>query len=124
MYPENETYGAWPRSGEIDIAWARGNPPSLTGHGRDSFTSTLHWGSAATLDESDRTTSNMTLRREDFSDGFHTYGIEWSETHIFTWIDDRVTQALQTSFGQKLGTMYQRAQYALNWVLTNGTWVE
>lgn len=28
MYPEVETYGMWPRSGEIDIAQVRGNEPS------------------------------------------------------------------------------------------------
>jgi beta-glucanase (GH16 family) len=124
MYPEDETYGIWPRSGEIDIALARGNEPSISGNGRDTVTSTLHWGSSGPLDQSDRTTGNMTIRRNDLSDGFHTFGMEWSEDHLFTWVDDRVVQPMSTKFGEALGTMYTRAQYLLHWVLVNGTYVK
>lgn len=42
--PENDAYGVWPRSGEIDIAEARGNGPEYSMGGRDIFVSTMHWG--------------------------------------------------------------------------------
>lgn len=124
MYPEIETYGNWPRSGEIDIALVRGNAPTISGNGRDTITSTLHWGSSAVLDQSDRTTGNMTIRRSDLSDGFHTFGMEWSEDHLFTWVDDRVVQPVSTMFGIAWGTMYQRAEYLTHWILRNGTYVQ
>jgi hypothetical protein len=44
MMPEDEVYGVWPRSGEIDIAEARGNAAGYPDGGRDIYTSTLHWG--------------------------------------------------------------------------------
>jgi len=44
MMPETDTYGEWPRSGEIDIMEARGNSPSYSIGGRDKFSSSLHWG--------------------------------------------------------------------------------
>jgi hypothetical protein len=48
--------------------------------------------------------------------GFHTYGIEWSETHLFVWIDDRVYQMLSTGFGVSWGgDMYQRGGFQNMW---------
>jgi hypothetical protein len=47
MMPEDEVYGVWPRSGEIDIGEARGNAAGYPDGGRDTYTSTLHWGNYA-----------------------------------------------------------------------------
>lgn len=50
MYPDNEVYGGWPRSGEIDIVESRGNRPgqltlpSGQSIGVDLAGSTMHWG--------------------------------------------------------------------------------
>jgi hypothetical protein len=44
MMPEESKYGDWPRSGEIDIAEARGNSIDYPLGGRDTYTSSLHWG--------------------------------------------------------------------------------
>jgi hypothetical protein len=117
MYPEQETYGPWPRSGQIDIAQVRGNSPETYPRGRDTVNSALHWGVSSTLDESARTTGKITLRRQDLADGFHTYGMEWSDKHFFTWIDDRVYRIEQTGFGASYGgDMYQRAGYPNLWM--------
>jgi beta-glucanase (GH16 family) len=117
MYPETETYGMWPRSGEIDIAQSRGNEPSTYAGGRDTVSSSLHWGPSATLDQSARTSGKLTLKRKDLSNEFHTYGIEWSEGYIFTWVDDRVTHMISTGFGAKYGgNMYQRGGFPDMWI--------
>lgn len=42
--PEDSKYGVWPRSGEIDIAEARGNSYDYSLGGRDVYTTALHWG--------------------------------------------------------------------------------
>lgn len=115
MYPEQETYGPWPQSGEIDIAQLRGNPAASYPNGRDTLSSALHWGLTLDLDQSARTSESFTLRRQDLSAGFHTYGFEWSETRMFTWIDDRVHQVLSTGFGASRGTMYQRGGFSSMW---------
>jgi beta-glucanase (GH16 family) len=44
MMPEDSKYGDWPRSGEIDIAESRGNNFDYPLGGRDTYTSSLHWG--------------------------------------------------------------------------------
>jgi beta-glucanase (GH16 family) len=44
MLPVDETYGAWPRSGEIDIITSRGNNASYPQRGVDYAQSSLHWG--------------------------------------------------------------------------------
>ena len=44
MMPENSEYGQWPRSGEIDIVEARGNDVDYPSGGRDTCSSTIHWG--------------------------------------------------------------------------------
>ena len=44
LMPLNDTYGAWPRSGQIDILTGRGNNASYENRGVDYAQSDLHWG--------------------------------------------------------------------------------
>ena len=44
MLPVNNTYGAWPLSGEIDLVESRGNNNTYPLGGNNAATSTLHWG--------------------------------------------------------------------------------
>ncbi|CAN0329180.1 unnamed protein product, partial [Laminaria digitata] len=49
LLPENNDYGLWPASGEIDIMESRGNAPSygegVSGIGGvDTASSAIHWG--------------------------------------------------------------------------------
>lgn len=47
LLPVNESYGACPRSGEIDVLEARGNNMSYPNRGVDYAQSSLHWGKSA-----------------------------------------------------------------------------
>jgi len=111
MMPEDSVYGVWPRSGEIDIAESRGNDASYANGGIDTFTSTLHWGPASGFDAFWRTTNGRTLPRGDYSQSFHTFGMEWSENYLYTYIDTRLQQVLITGFG-KPNTMWDRGGFA------------
>ena len=42
--PEDSTYGIWPLSGEIDIMESRGNARGYSNGGRETVSSTIHWG--------------------------------------------------------------------------------
>lgn len=86
----NGAYGPWPASGEIDIAEWRGNPGSKYPDGRDSVGSTLHWGPVYAADAFWRTSGKHNLRRTDFSEEFHTYGLEWSKNYLFMYVDTRL----------------------------------
>jgi beta-glucanase (GH16 family) len=102
--PEDSVYGAWPQSGEIDIMESRGNDGLIYRGGRNAVRmndhfmhhkltfglqvgSTLHWGPNKQLDQFAKTSNSKYIRRRDFSDGFHTFGVEWSSNYIFTYLD-------------------------------------
>jgi len=85
--PENEEYGSWPASGEIDIMESRGNDASCAAGGRNKFASTLHWGPNYDANRYELTTEQYT-HTSDLSDDFHTYGLLWTEDRITTYIDD------------------------------------
>lgn len=90
MMPEADVYGKWPRSGEIDIAESRGNSGDNYTDGRDSLIGALHWGPVSEKDAFYKTSGKHNLRRTDYSEAFHTFGLEWSENYLFTYIDSRL----------------------------------
>lgn len=74
---ERDTYGKWPASGEIDIAESRGNfGDDYTSGGRDSLIGALHWGPVPEKDAFYKTSGQHQVRRTDYSQKFHTFGVE------------------------------------------------
>jgi hypothetical protein len=71
--PQDSVYGAWPRSGEIDLMEARGNDPANYLLGSDTIYSTIHWGLDYFTDQSEKTASWYTRQRGSYASGFHTY---------------------------------------------------
>lgn len=116
MMPVQETYGPWPLSGEIDIMESRGNNYTYAQGGNDIVSSALHWGPNFANDAWWRTNVKRKALHSTFSDGFHTYGVEWSEKYLFTYIDTRLLQVLYTNFNQPL---WQRGTFPLS--DSNGT---
>ncbi|KAB5525521.1 concanavalin A-like lectin/glucanase domain-containing protein [Coniochaeta sp. 2T2.1] len=110
MMPEDSAYGVWPRSGEIDIMEARGNDMDYPG-GRNIFFSTLHWGPSSETDSYWQTMAVRVKRRTDFADGFHTFGLEWTDKHIYTYYDSRLTQVFYTDFTAH-NPMWSRGSFA------------
>lgn len=45
-----------------------------------------------------RTTSAKKLRRGDYTDGFHKFGIEWTPEYIYFYLDSRIHQILHVGF--------------------------
>lgn len=103
MMPEGDTYGKWPRSGEIDIAESRGNfGDDYPSGGRDALISALHWGPLPEKDAFWKTSGQHLLRRTDYSSSFHTFGLEWSEDYLFTYIDSRLLQVFFIKFNKPM----------------------
>ncbi|KAG6846156.1 hypothetical protein H0H93_015687, partial [Arthromyces matolae] len=112
MIPENNTYGAWPMSGEIDILEARGNSPEYPAQGSNYIRSQLQYGLDQTLTpisipgapEADSLTKDLfgwfSLKRTSFDKAFHTYVLEWDETFIRFWVDGRVRSVLEVDINQ------------------------
>ena len=57
-----------------------------------------------------RTTHARTIKRSDFTEGFHTYGIEWSKDYLYTWIDNPLQQVLYVDF-KRLSSMWNYGQF-------------
>jgi beta-glucanase (GH16 family) len=86
MLPQDEAYGTWPTSGEIDVMEARGQEPT-------KVLGTLHFGS--------RWPANTEASRDHvLPDGgritdFHVYTLEWEPGEI-RWSVDGKTYATQS----------------------------
>lgn len=102
MMPVKPIYGEWPQSGEIDIAESRGNNHTYAQGGNNIISSALHWGPNLANDAWWRTNVKRNALHTTFSSKFHTFGVEWSEKYLFTYIDTRLLQVLYSNFNQPL----------------------
>ncbi|KAF2479745.1 glucan endo-1,3-beta-D-glucosidase [Neohortaea acidophila] len=100
MLPVNNTYGPWPASGEIDIMESRGNNYTYPQGGDNIVSSTLHWGPDPDNDAWWMNNVKREALHTTWNADFHTYGLEWSEKYIFTYIDTRLLQVLYTQFNK------------------------
>ena len=80
MVPASGVYGSWPMSGEIDIMEGRGQKST-------SMESTIHYGAS----RSDRSKIGCGIIDFpfDFSDDYHIFGFEWTNTSM-SWLLDGI----------------------------------
>lgn len=116
MLPVKDTYGPWPQSGEIDIMESRGNNWTYAQGGNNIMSSALHWGPNTANDAWWRTNVKRNALHTTFSAKAHTFGMEWSEKYLFTYIDTRLLQVVYTNFNQPL---WKRGDFPLS--DSNGT---
>ncbi|KAK5655990.1 hypothetical protein OQA88_5128 [Cercophora sp. LCS_1] len=102
MMPVDDAYGPWPRSGEIDLAESRGNNYTHPQGGNNIVSSALHWGPDTANDAFWRTNVKRPALHTTYSADFNTFGVEWSQKYIFTYINSRLLQVLYTNFDEPL----------------------
>lgn len=88
MLPTDETYGGWPKSGEIDILEAV-NLKTTNSEGiiENNVYGTLHYGKE--WPNNDHSGKSYSLPDGiNPADDFHTYAIEWQEGEIRWYVDD------------------------------------
>ncbi|KAI8958318.1 glycoside hydrolase family 16 protein [Daldinia sp. FL1419] len=108
MMPVNDTYGPWPASGEIDIMESRGNNWTYAQGGNDIVSSALHWGPDYGHDGWWKTNVKRKASHTTYSSGFNTFGVEWSQKYLFTYVNSRLLQVLYTNFNEPL---WQRGNF-------------
>lgn len=87
MMPQDNVYGTWAASGEIDIMEARGSNPAEV-HG------TIHYGSQ--WPNNTYTSNSYTFREGDIND-YHVYRVDWLPGKIVWYVDDEI-YATQTNW--------------------------
>ncbi|KAF4631590.1 hypothetical protein G7Y89_g6540 [Cudoniella acicularis] len=113
MMPESSVYGTWPQSGEIDIVESKGNDGADYDGGRDTVISALHWGPVPQVDAFYKTDGKHAIRRTDYSEQYNTYGLEWSEKYIFTYLNSRLLQVFFLTFqSQGFSNMWERGGFS------------
>ncbi|ORY54694.1 concanavalin A-like lectin/glucanase domain-containing protein, partial [Pseudomassariella vexata] len=100
MMPEEDKYGPWPASGEIDIMESRGNNHSYAQGGNNIMSSALHWGPDLANDAWWRTNVKRPALHTTYSADFNIFGLEWSQKYLFTFVNSRLLQVLYTNFDE------------------------
>lgn len=86
MMPQDNVYGGWAASGEIDIMEASNAMTSIAG--------TIHYGGTSPNNTSSG--GSYSAGGGSFSDAFHTYAVEW-EPDTMRWYVDGVLYSTKTS---------------------------
>lgn len=90
LNPVDPKYGTFPAGGQIVMGQVRGNPVSYSQGGRDRMDSYIQLGPDAYVGLAESYGSQQYLKFTDFSEGYHTIGLEWTRQRIRTWLDDPV----------------------------------
>lgn len=104
MVPRNQEYGVWPASGEIDIMESRGNARGYSAGGCEAYGSTLHWGPHYPEDPYDQTHGEYSLPSGDFADDFHTFGLFWNSSFIYTYLDTDDNRVMEVPITESFWT--------------------
>ncbi len=81
MLPEDELYGGWAASGEIDIMEGWGSTP-------EKICGTIHFGDV--WPNNTYLTKDYFFENGDSSENWHTYAIEWDSDYIRWYVDDKL----------------------------------
>lgn len=84
MLPNDNTYGEWPKSGEIDIMESRGNNYTYGQGGNNIVSSALHFGPNPLNDGWWRNNVKRQALHTTYAAGYHTFGVEVWKTPFFT----------------------------------------
>jgi beta-glucanase (GH16 family) len=89
LLPQNNQYGTWPASGEIDILEARGNAElydvEKTHIGVEQVAQTLHFGPYYPLNGWEKTNfPTNSDKGKGYDTDFHLYQLEWTPGTLFT----------------------------------------
>ncbi|KAK7467309.1 hypothetical protein VKT23_004366 [Stygiomarasmius scandens] len=109
MLPEENTYGPWPQSGEIDIMEARGNLNTYGAQGLNFVRSSLNYGPLGSL---------ITfifgwweVKRGGFNEDFHTYTLEWTSEWMRIYVDSRLQAMLDLSIKKEKNSFWNRGHF-------------
>ena len=81
---------------------SRGNNYTYAQGGNNIVSSALHWGPNADNDAWWRNYEKRKALHTIYPSGFHTFGLEWTEKFLVTYLDSRLLHILYTKFDEPL----------------------
>ena len=87
LLPQNNVYGNWPTSGEIDLM-------EMVGHEANKVYGTLHYGPGPGSTSISR---GYTLPAGVFNDEFHVFSLEWKADLLKIYVDNNLFSTVQKS---------------------------
>lgn len=108
MMGENWPQVDWPHCGEIDIMEMIGNAVDPSSNGRMSMS--LHWHSKE-RDDVYSSIEYFQMEEGKFADAFHIYAVEWEETELRWYFDDRLTR--RTKITEDMKGCFNRPHFIL-----------
>lgn len=105
MLPNDNVYGIWPASGEVDLIESRGNKPGYPGGGYDTVQSSVHmapvgdniYASGGVIGK--RISNPVVPVPNSYTPGeFHIYGMDWTPQSLRVWVDDPIYTLLDWKF--------------------------
>jgi beta-glucanase (GH16 family) len=112
MLPEENQYGGWPKSGEIDIMEHVGYDPGVV-HG------TVH---TEAFNHIKGTQKGAQKRVESFHEEFHTYAIDWKAEQIDFLIDGQVYFTFQNTGGDAKEWPFNQPFHLILNIAVGGNW--
>ncbi|KAJ8073522.1 hypothetical protein PM082_011798 [Marasmius tenuissimus] len=111
MLPQDNNYGKWPLSGEIDIMESRGNAASYPFEGVNWVRSSLNYGPLPSLLK--QLTSSVPLKRAKagYAQEFHTYTLEWTPKFMRMFIDSRLHASMDIATTKKKESFWTRGSF-------------
>ena len=116
MMPEENVYGGWARSGEIDIAEVVGDKPT-------TIFGTLHYG--GNWPKNTHTGDKITLPSGDVSSDFHVIALEWEDGEIRWYLDGQLYQTQTrwyTAGSDKFPAPFDQKFFIIFNVAVGGAW--
>jgi len=117
LLPQDDVYGGWAASGEIDVMEA----VNLGGTGGNSVHGTIHYGAEW---PGNQFTGNEYVVATDATTDFHEYALEWDPTEM-RWYVDGILYATQNSWsttGASFPAPFDQPFYILLNVAVGGNW--
>ncbi|HEY9118041.1 MAG TPA: glycoside hydrolase family 16 protein [Roseivirga sp.] len=112
MLPSENTYGGWPRSGEIDIM-------EHVGYDQGNMHGTVHTES---FNHRKGTQKGDSVQIEDISSSFHVYAIEWTEDKIDFFMDDEKYHTFENTGNGSNDWPFDQSFYMILNLAIGGDW--